>query len=602
MTKTEKPPIINVHAHTFTDADVAPLLARKFLPFPFYYLVHLNVILTIYRFFNKVNGKSYTSWYRKSKRIYYNVTVSIDRIIILKILRWIAVAWLIIAALLFTFDFLAYVIALAYDDTNFIVKKIDLLDRLFEEYGLIPENFNIIYKVIISLFVLIFIKVGRNLILFIFKNIFVFLKRLPGKESWGLIERYLYIAKFSVYKSQTDVFAKMKDQYPKGSGFGILPMDMHYMGAGSPRASYVDQLAEVAKYKNSKAYAKQKVGIYPFIFVDPRRIREDQSGKTNRKASEQLFNYHIDNQKVILDDCLVKTYIEGEKFSGFKIYPALGYYPFDKELLPIWKYAADHNLPITTHCIRGTIFYRGTKKKQWDTHPVFMDENTTKSLLLPERGNADFQLNFTHPMNFLCLLEEPLLRKLLTSYNDDEINTLFGYTNPNTPLTSDLSQLKINLAHFGGEDQWLKYLNNDRYSYSQMINTKPGKGIEFVKYSKDTGEVRYRRLAEMWKYVDWYSIICSMMMRYDNVYADISYIIHNEVIFPLLKETLKPIHGQLCDRVLFGTDFYVVRNHDSEKGIFVESQGFLSDEEFDCIARTNPRTFLNLPDFVPEKD
>ncbi len=83
------------------------------------------------------------------------------------------------------------------------------------------------------------------------------------------------------------------------------------------------------------------------------------------------------------------------------------------------------------------------------------------------------------------------------------------------------------------------------------------------------------------------------MIQYSNVYADISYILHDQTIFPLLKETLKPRYMQLRERVLFGTDFYVVRNHNSEKDLFVSSDALLTDDEFDLIARINPNRFLN---------
>ena len=83
-----------------------------------------------------------------------------------------------------------------------------------------------------------------------------------------------------------------------------------------------------------------------------------------------------------------------------------------------------------------------------------------------------------------------------------------------------------------------------------------------------------------------------MMMQYENVYADISYILHNQSIFPLLKETLHSKNMKLPKRVLFGTDFYVVRNHNSEKDLYATSGNSLSEEEFDLIARENPKEFL----------
>ena len=80
------------------------------------------------------------------------------------------------------------------------------------------------------------------------------------------------------------------------------------------------------------------------------------------------------------------------------------------------------------------------------------------------------------------------------------------------------------------------------------------------------------------------------MLQYPNVYADVSYIIHNESIQLLLKQTMT--HEGLKNRVLFGTDFYVVRNHKSEKNIYAAINTHLDEEEFDQMARNNPAEFL----------
>ena len=85
-----------------------------------------------------------------------------------------------------------------------------------------------------------------------------------------------------------------------------------------------------------------------------------------------------------------------------------------------------------------------------------------------------------------------------------------------------------------------------------------------------------------------------MMLQYDNLFADISYIIHDEKIFPLLNHTLQ--NDKLKTRVLFGTDFYVVRNHKSEKQMLADLQEALNTDELNCITINNPREFLNISD------
>jgi hypothetical protein len=116
----------------------------------------------------------------------------------------------------------------------------------------------------------------------------------------------------------------------------------------------------------------------------------------------------------------------------------------------------------------------------------------------------------------------------------------------------------------------------------------PDTGITFL--TDHDGNPKKGKLEQIWKFVDWYSIICSLMLQYPNVYADLSYIIHVSEIQPLLKQTL--LNPKLNSKVLFGTDFYVVRNHKSEKNLLADIIDYLSEEEFDRIARINPLNYL----------
>ena len=361
-------------------------------------------------------------------------------------------------------------------------------------------------------------------------------------------------------------------------------MDMHYMGAGkvSDEGDFRLQMEELAGIKKNHPDK-----AYPFLFIDPRRI----------KSQSDFLSYTLGNGRVTLKECMVKEYMEDKKFNGFKIYPALGYYPFDEDLLILWKYAADHQLPIMTHAIRGTIFYRGTKMKEWGYHPVFTQttgriEDPPEPLLLPELKNVNYINNFTHPLNYLCLVEERMLRKLVAKCRK-EIQDFFGYTNAETPLLHNLSHLKLCFGHYGGDDEWTRYLDKDRYDYSQQIIHSPSRGIEFLKDSR--GDYTEAKLEDIWRFVDWYSIISSLMVQYDHLYADISYILHQQYIYPLLKESINSPY--LKTKVLFGSDFYVVRNHKSEKEMLSQLEAGLSPAQFDQIARINPLTFLQSPNF-----
>ncbi|KAA9338797.1 DUF7149 domain-containing protein [Adhaeribacter soli] len=76
----------------------------------------------------------------------------------------------------------------------------------------------------------------------------------------------------------------------------------------------------------------------------------------------------------------------------------------------------------------------------------------------------------------------------------------------------------------------------------------------------------------------------------ENIYVDLSYIIHNPSIQPLQRQTLQdPI---LKGKVLFCRDFYVVLNHKTEKIMLADFGMGLTEAAFAPIAQVNPKVFL----------
>jgi predicted TIM-barrel fold metal-dependent hydrolase len=571
-------PLTNCHTHIFTSDHVPPYLGKSFLPLGLAYVFTTPFIVGIFRaWFNGPYQWQFKPWYKKLAKKYYQLKMFIVRNPVARLVMTILAILICVNAFYILYDWIMLITSPPSDDSN-----VNAVRTWLNQYHTLLINPSTTVQISIILIVILFIKSGRNLIFFLLKRFFKLFAILPGKETRKYLARYLSIGRFAFYKRQSDIFDKLKDQYPVDTRFVILPMDMEFMGAGSPPTEYKKQMNDLVMLKKN-----HRNTALPFVFIDPRRI----------KSQPDFFKYTVDgNGDVVLEDCEVKEYIEANKFSGFKIYPALGYYPFERELLPVWKYAAQHNLPILTHCIRGTIFYRGAKKEEWDYHPVFREDNSNDSshLLLPERKNQDFSINFTHPLNYLCLLKEPLLRKVIEQANDPKLNNMFGYINVNSPLTRDLHNLKLCFGHFGGDDEWEKYFEADRDQYSPQILQKPY-GIDFMKGNAKV--YSHTRIARMWRRTDWYSIICSIMLQHPNVYSDISYIIHNPNIWSLLKDTLdrNPVAAgarRLSDGILFGTDFYVVRNHKSEKQLLAEMEHQLSITDVDQIARLNPDNFV----------
>lgn len=575
----EQAPLINCHTHVFTVKDVPPMLARTILPWPLYLLVRTGWIAGLFGWWIRLRQRIIRQfWYKKMIRRLYLFRMALKRYFILRFLK--------IAGGLY---FLA---AVFYDQYLSLLKpllqkqgiQIPFLDRVHAwlgNTGFILVAQSLVMKIFLLLMFLLLFPSGRNLVLFILRQVNRFFRMLPGKQTTELLKRYLNIVRYANYKEQFKVFSRLKLQYPPGSKMVVLPMDMAFMGAGKPARPFAEQMEMLAAIK-----ANHPATFFPFLFIDPRRMTEE---------GPSFFDYKIVNHQVQLEPCFIKTYMEDKQFSGFKIYPALGYYPFDERLLALWKYAADNGIPIMTHCIRGVVYYRGSKESSWDFHPVFesflgSDQDPASGeyapMLLPQMKPVDVQEIFTHPMNYVCLYKKELLARLIAQAKDTRLQELFGYRDGQ--LERGLGHLKICFGHFGGEDEWLKFFEQDRSNFGHQLIQAPTTGIEFL---STNGQLKKDKPAQLWQTADWYSIICSLMLQHPHVYADISYILHgDQEILPLLRHTLQD--PKLRERVLYGSDFYVVRNHKSDKNMLADIKGGLPEKEFDQIARVNPVAYL----------
>ncbi|UOY05382.1 amidohydrolase [Muricauda sp. SCSIO 64092] len=651
----KKKPLINCHAHIFTGDYVPPLLGKGILPPLISWVAHLKVFIWVMRYIvmpirwpdpNRGTVVDKITYQIKQLRKWLYDKYTFFPIVprIAEVIQFM----LVLPTLFIVLCWFDKKLRLGdYPKLQSVNGFLELLETV--TLNLLPE---LLHQIIFILIVLFFLKVTRNLAYSILRKIV----KLPGKFNRALFVRYLQMAEFAKYKNQFDILDRLKDQYPTGTQFVVLPMDMKFMKAGGLVArpkEYKNELkdlrgGDVEGYgpysKNRLLLNKQNYllqmeklrdlketrgdEIHPFVFLHPQRLRQDQKNTANNpKQLKPYFDFNITEEgKVELKDCWLKRYLEPEdsklKFSGFKIYPALGYYPFDIELLPLWKYAVDHKIPIMTHCTTGTIFYRGWKKRSWNRHPVYyMGNSATKKLRLSATRSRNYQRYFTHPLNFLCLLHPELFQQLLNNYHVDKNVTqeqkqnlikLFGEPWATEGLKNNLSELKICFGHYGGLAEWKKYLVADRNPHSNQLFKRPAFGSALA-HKVDSSELSWYNARAAWEEMDWYTMITSLMLQYPNVYADISYMLHDESIFPLLKQTLGHNRGEvkttpphlshvkldlpkhpLGSRILYGTDFYMVRSHKTEKDLLGQTQALLSEEEFDLIARSNPKSYLNI--------
>lgn len=216
-----------------------------------------------------------------------------------------------------------------------------------------------------------------------------FLNKLNPWSSDDIFDRYASFMNIGNFGSQLAIFEFLKGFYPDGSKFVVLSMDMDHMEAGKARDDFERQLKDLCDIKKDERYADL---IMPFICAHPER-------------------------NGIAD--MVKEYIEDYGFQGIKLYPPLGYYPFDKRLDPVYEYAEANKIPIIAHCNRGGIYYRGKITEKMLNHPVKGKLKRTK--------NKNFTDNFTDPENYKLVLEK-------------------------------YPELKLCLGHFGGDKEWKKYL------------------------------------------------------------------------------------------------------------------------------------------------
>jgi predicted TIM-barrel fold metal-dependent hydrolase len=360
--------------------------------------------------------------------------------------------------------------------------------------------------------------------------------------------RYITIVKYGGSGEQEEVIDTLKSYYPYETGFAVLTVDMEYMGAGFPKKRFESQLQNLAKVKQKEDY---KNLVYPFIFADPRRI----DPKNQRD---------INVEDVFIRDRFLQTfkeYISTGIYQGIKIYPALGYYPFDIRMKPVYDFALEHNIPIMTHCTIGILHFKYDLTKDERTH-IFKG-------LLPEEKPSEFQQYFTHPLNYQCLLNQELLKK---AWNSESV--------PN------YEKLKICLGHWGTGDEWHNYLENPWLE----VNNDNDIDKSSEPYSLNLNNWHIGK--DKYKNFSWFSIICDLMRKYDNVYADISYTLNDTSLFPLLKMILES-DCKIRERVLFGTDFYVVSKAISERAFSINVRSYLGKELFDQIAIANAERYLS---------
>jgi predicted TIM-barrel fold metal-dependent hydrolase len=219
----------------------------------------------------------------------------------------------------------------------------------------------------------------------------LFLMRHLDPDKRGKLTRYAQILRVSYeYGSQEGVFKLLRSYYPRGTRFVVLPMDMELMNAGRVREPIDLQHEQLADLRD-----RYPELVVPFAAADARRA--DVVEKT-------------------------KHLIEERGFRGIKLYPPIGYHPNDPALRPLYDYAAEHRVPVMTHCSRpASVQYRGKPTDRMRTDPA-----TGARLSLGRK----------------------------------ELLTLFTDPDAYVPILDARPSLTLCLAHFGGAGDWEAFLDD----------------------------------------------------------------------------------------------------------------------------------------------
>lgn len=330
---------------------------------------------------------------------------------------------------------------------------------------------------------------------------------------FDFLEKYANFVEAGRERSQELIFDALRKNpvYNSFTRFVVLTLDMDYMGCGQPFCNYETQLTQVIHLKKKYPYH-----LLPFVSVDPRR------GDENFLES------------------LVKRHIEKLGFIGIKIYPAVGFYPFDPKLKKVYAYAEEHAIPIMTHCTPGGVFYKGS---------------LTAAQIKP-----------------LCLNPFPRKKYDFTSERDDK-NKYFknNFSDPENykEVLDVFPGLKICIAHYGGSSEILKYKE---------------------KKTKDNWYQIIRKLLA--GHINSKGVLCP------NIYTDISYTLFEQKVFKELKTDIND--PAISNKILFGTDFYMTQQEKHEELLVKDFFNFLNDVEAENkIAGKNIEEFLASDFFKP---
>lgn len=382
-------------------------------------------------------------------------------------------------------------------------------------------------------------KAGRSIV-----------NRLAGMfntETQRKVARYISFMRVGGLGSQQEIFEQalaIGKKFDPSIRMIALTLNMDHMDSERDvRKSFETQLEEV---RNIRRYYPRN--FFPFLGIDP-----------YHKAGIELKEWAQHN----FESGFLRNGEALPYFFGIKLYPAHGFFPFDRALEELYAYAEEYNLPIISHCTRSGSMYIGDDiEDRIPKFPLFLNPTGSK------REKEATQRIHSRIQRFY----KAELIKNNALGNNDQACDLFSHPENFIPVLEKFPNLKVCLAHMGGLTEFLEY-------------TAVPKDIQ-----------RQRDLEQNGKWLD---LIQTMMRTYPNLYTDISYTLSG-FDQPAILNTLGQFLGDPADpqalgkRVLFGTDFFMTEQEKKESDLYA----LLIHHDklkpwMDDLTRHNPARFLS---------
>lgn len=382
----------------------------------------------------------------------------------------------------------------------------------------------------------------------------LFLKSNSNQRSE--VDKYVAFLDTGTNATQLEVFQAAYEtgrKYDSTIRIVGLTMNMDYMD-NHPSARMISVGTQLQEVKDIKRY--YPANFFPFLGIDPRH----KSDVNMLNWARNYFETGIEYKRK--DDTGNEITIVYPYFSGIKLYPALGFFPFDPKLKELYGYAEKNRIPIMSHCTRVGSQYIGSAIES--LIPKEPD------MIMPAAQGGQAQAAKQEIIARIGRFYKKGWVKNSKTGDNDNACDLFGHPQNYIPLLETFPELKICLAHMGGSNEIARKVKSE------------------LKEIRETDGH------------SWFELISEMMKKYPNLYTDISYTLgdlgNDETcsrIIDLLNET--DINGNsLSDRVLFGTDFFMTEQEYREVELYEFAKTKLA-KWFDKLTRDNPQRYLEQP-------